>query len=82
MAAQRAKITEGGRLVIPAEFRRQLGLEPGATVVLDVADGELRVRSLAKAVERAQAILRPFIEGTDSLADELIRERHAEADRE
>ncbi len=82
MSAQRAKITEGGRLVIPVEFRRQLGLEPGQTVVLDIADGELRVRSLAKAVERAQAFVRQYVADGVSLADELIRERHEEAERE
>ena len=42
MTAQRARVAEGGRLVIPAEFRRALALNPGESVGLDIRDGELR----------------------------------------
>ena len=44
----------GGKLIIPASMRRELGIATGDTVLVDVADGELRVRSLSKAIERAQ----------------------------
>ncbi len=82
MTAQRAKIAEGGRLVIPAEFRRQLGLQAGDSVVMDIADGELRVRSLAAVIERAQALVRRYVPAGESLVDELIRDRRAEPLRE
>ncbi len=49
MTAQRARVAEGGRLVIPAEFRRALALNPGESVGLDIRDGELRVRSRRSA---------------------------------
>jgi AbrB family looped-hinge helix DNA binding protein len=55
MTAYRGKVAEGGRVVIPAEIRRQLGFRPGVEVVLDVANGELRIRSVRQAVEGAQA---------------------------
>jgi len=61
MSVHRARIAEGGRLVIPAELRRKLGLNPGDSVVIDIADGELRVRSLHAAVQRAQALVRRYI---------------------
>ena len=79
MASHRAKVTEGGRVVIPAELRRQLGLQPGAEVVLDVADGELRIRSVRQAVESAQALVRRYVAQGTSLADELIAERREAA---
>jgi AbrB family looped-hinge helix DNA binding protein len=82
MSAHRARITEGGRLVIPAEFRRKLGLNPGDSVVIDIADGELRVRSLRAAVQRAQALVRRYIPAGVSLSEELIRDRRAEAKRD
>jgi AbrB family looped-hinge helix DNA binding protein len=47
MIAHRTRITEGGRAVIPAEFRRQLDLQPGAEVILDVTDGDPRIRRCA-----------------------------------
>jgi AbrB family looped-hinge helix DNA binding protein len=79
MATHRARMSEGGRLVIPAEFRRQLGLQPGTEVILDVTDGELRIRSLDRAIARAQALVHRHVPKSTSLADELIRERHEAA---
>jgi AbrB family looped-hinge helix DNA binding protein len=46
MEAQRVKIVDGGKLVIPAAMRRELGITTGDTVLVDVDDGELRVRSV------------------------------------
>jgi AbrB family looped-hinge helix DNA binding protein len=82
MPTHRAKIAEGGRLIIPAELRRRLGLHPGSTVILDVSDDELRVRSLNRAVERAQAIVRSYVPEGVSLSEELIRERREQAAKE
>jgi len=81
MTARRARITEGGRVVIPAEFRRQRDMQPGADVSLDVTDGELRIRSLRRAIERAQALVRQHVPADTSLADELINERRDAARR-
>jgi len=78
----RATIGEGGRLLIPAELRRRLGLGPGTPVVLDVADGALQVRPLAQAIAHAQALVRRHVPPEVSLADELIRERRQAAARE
>jgi len=75
MAAHRARITEGGRVVIPADFRRQLGLQTGSEVILEVTDGDLRIRSLQRAIERAQALVRRHVPEGVSLSEELIRER-------
>ncbi|NJC35381.1 AbrB family looped-hinge helix DNA binding protein [Sphingomonas jejuensis] len=80
--AQRVKIVDGGKLVIPALMRRQLGIGTGDTVLVDVDNGELRVRSVKRAIERARAILRKHIPEGESLADELIADRRREAERE
>ncbi len=83
--AQYAKITEGGRLLIPVEMRRSLGLKPGSDVVLDLADGELRVRTVQQMVARVQALVRQYIpesERGESIVDEFIRDRREEAARE
>ena len=82
MQPQRVRIIEGGKLVIPAVMRRELGITTGDTVLVDVADGELRVRSLSAAVARAQAILRRYVPEGVSLADELIADRRREVERE
>jgi len=76
------KIAEGGRLVIPAEIRRALGLEIGDEVIVRVEDGELRILTRGEAVKRAQDLVRRHVKGNRSLVDELSAERRAEAGRE
>ena len=82
MEAQRVKIVEGGKLVIPALMRRELGIVAGDRVMVVIDNGELRVGSVAKALERARAILRRHIPEGSNLADELIDDRRAEAEHE
>lgn len=82
MEAQRVRIVDGGKLIIPAAMRRELGISTGDTVLVDVEDGELRVRSISRAIERARAILRKHVPEGAELADELISDRRREAERE
>lgn len=76
------KIAEGGRVVIPAEYRRKLGMEPGQEVIIRLEEGELRILTRTEAVRRAQALVRQHVNRDRSLVDELITERRAEAIRE
>ena len=78
----RTKIAEGGRLVIPAEHRRALGLEVGDEVIVRVENGELRILTRGEAVKRAQEKVRRHVKPSRSLVDELSAERRAEAERE
>lgn len=86
MASAAVKIVDGGRIVLPAAFRKALGVTTGDTLTIDLDGDELRVRS-AKA-EREAAIRRiqayvATLPPSDMLAsDELIAERRAEAARE
>ncbi len=82
MSAISTKIAEGGRLVIPAEHRRALGLEIGDEVILRVEGGELRILTRTEAIKRAQEKVRRHVKGSRSLVDELSAERRAEAGRE
>lgn len=82
MTTARAKLAEGGRIVIPAEFRRALELEVGDAVILELEGGELRVMTLRQAIKRFQEAVRRYVPEGRSLVDELIVERRAEAERE
>jgi AbrB family looped-hinge helix DNA binding protein len=77
-----AKIAEGGRLVIPVELRRALGLEIGDEVIVRLKDNELRILTRAEAVKRAKEKVRRHVKGDRSLVDELSAERRAEAKHE
>ena len=82
MPSQRAKIVEGGKLVIPATFRREMGIAPGDTVIVELDEGELRVRSLPSAIRRVQERMRELNPDGRILSEELIADRRAEAARE
>ena len=82
MDVVRTRIAAGGRIVIPAEYRRALGLQEGDEVILWLEDGEVRVVSPETAIQRAQQLVAPYVPSGRSLADELIAERRREADRE
>ena len=78
----RTRVTEGGRIVLPARLRKALGLEVGDEVLLSLQDGEVRIQTLDQAIRRAQELYRRHIPEDRSLADELIAERRRESERE
>jgi bifunctional DNA-binding transcriptional regulator/antitoxin component of YhaV-PrlF toxin-antitoxin module len=67
-------------VVIPASFRRALGINPGETVVLRLEHDELRITTLRQRPAKAQQLVRAHVPHTTSLADEIIAERR-EAER-
>ena len=81
MPRQRTRLDRAGRVVIPAEYRRTLGLRAGDDVILRLEDGEIRLLSLAQAIRRAQTTVRRYVPEGRSLSDELIAERRAEVAR-
>lgn len=82
MTAYRGRIVSGGRLQIPADVRKELGLTDGDNVRLEVVDGELRVRSYHAVIKAIQAEVQKYVPAGVSLVDELIADRRAEAARE
>ncbi len=78
MTQVKTKIGEGGRIVIPAEYRQALGLQVGDEVILRLEGGELRIFTLNQAIKRAQELVSRSIPEERSLADELIAERRRE----
>ena len=71
----RQRVNENGRVVIPAAFRKALGINIGDEVVLRMEDDELRITTLKRRVERAQRLVRKHVKRGTSLVDELIAER-------
>ena len=75
----RQRVNENGRIVIPASFRKALGINIGDEVVLRMEDDELRITTLKRRVERAQRLVRKHVKRGTSLVDELIAERREAA---
>jgi AbrB family looped-hinge helix DNA binding protein len=81
-AETRLRVNENGRVVIPASYRKVMGIKPGDEVVLRIEDDELRITTLKRRLERAQQHVRKYVKPGRSLADELIAERREAAKRE
>ena len=78
----RLRVNENGRVVIPASFRKALGINIGDEVVLRIEDNELRITTLKRRIERAQRLVRQHVKPDTSLVDELIAERREAARNE
>jgi len=78
----RTRVNENGRVVIPAAFRKAMGINAGDEVVLRIEDDELRISTLKRRIERAQRLVRQHVKTGMSLVDELIAERREAAKRE
>ena len=82
MPSRHVRIAPGGRVVIPAEFRKALGVEIGDDMVIELTGDELRLRSFDAVLKRVQETVRQYVPEGVPLADELIAERREEAARE
>jgi AbrB family looped-hinge helix DNA binding protein len=79
------EITVGdrGRVVLPASVRSELGLTPGTRLLLSTdEDGSLRLRPYRSIADACLGMFSDLVPAGVSLADELIAERRADADRE
>lgn len=74
-----AKITMGGRVLIPADFRKRLGLEVGDEVILALEEGTVRLMPPREAIRRAQALVRAHVPEGRSLSEELLAERRRDS---
>jgi AbrB family looped-hinge helix DNA binding protein len=78
----KGKVVEGGRIIVPAAFRKSMGLAKGDTVFMELHGDELRVRPARSALRRIQAKLRALGPSEGLASDKLIAERQAEVERE
>jgi antitoxin PrlF len=73
-------VVSGGRIQIPVAIRKQLGLKDGDTIVFEIKDNELQVRSYDQSIKRAQERLKHLMPTNGTLlSDELIADRRREA---
>jgi AbrB family looped-hinge helix DNA binding protein len=73
------RLSTGGRIVLPAQMRANLGIKEGDELLLTVADGEIRITPKALALQNALELARLYVTTTPSLSDALIAERRSEA---
>jgi AbrB family looped-hinge helix DNA binding protein len=74
------KIAANGRMSIPADVRKQLGLEKGGEVTLDFDEFGMTLKTAAQRVAKAQALYRKYSKGRPGFTvDEFIAQKRADA---
>ncbi len=81
MLEEKTIIKEGGRILIPASFRKQLNLQIGDELIVKIINNEIVAYPLKKAIRDAQDIVKQYIQGT-SLTEELKTLRQEEVSHE
>jgi len=73
----RGHVSASGRISLPADFRKAVGLERGGNVVVELDGRDIRIRTLHESVVRAQALARRFFADKSNVSanDFLARRR-------
>ncbi|HET9742692.1 MAG TPA: AbrB/MazE/SpoVT family DNA-binding domain-containing protein [Terriglobales bacterium] len=82
MEETRMRVSPNGRVVIPASFRKAMGIKAGDEVVLRLEDDELRITTQERRIQRAQSRAQRYLKPGVSLVKELLSERREAAKRE
>ncbi|AYO75561.1 MULTISPECIES: AbrB/MazE/SpoVT family DNA-binding domain-containing protein [Sphingomonadaceae] len=73
-------ITPNGRMSLPIDIRKRLGLENGGSVIVEETDTGVVLRTVTQAVARAQAIAKRYTEGNpDASVAAFLADRSAES---
>ena len=77
-----AKVSEGGRVVIPAELRAKYGIAVGDSLVWADDGHGLTLSSVRASIRRAQALAAKYKRPGVREVDAFIRDKRQEAARE
>ncbi len=73
-------ITPNGRMSLPADVRKRLGLTSGGAVFLEETEDGVVLRTAAQAVARAQALAKQYTGGQpDAGADGFLARRREDS---
>ena len=73
-------ITPNGRMSLPADIRKRLGLSEGGQVFIEETEDGVILRTAAQAVARAQAIAKRYTAGKpEASVDAFLANRRTES---
>ena len=82
MARYDIPVQENGRMILPAELRRALGVGKGDRVVILTTRDGVELTTAQRARRRAQERFRCLVPEGVSVVDEFLAEKRAEVARE
>ena len=74
----RGKVS-AGRVVLPAELRKEFGIEDGTDVIFSRTSHGIRITTLDDAIRQAQETVRRYVPEGVSLVDDLREARRQDA---
>ena len=73
-------ITPNGRMSLPADVRKRLGLTDGGAIYLDETDDGITLRTASQAVTRAQALAKQYTgDNPDASVDAFLSRRREDS---
>jgi AbrB family looped-hinge helix DNA binding protein len=72
------KIGEGGRIVLPADYRKALGLDIGDELILHLEHGKMMLLTKPQAIQYVQEKMAAYSTKGRVLSEEVIEERKRE----
>ncbi|MCC4300097.1 AbrB/MazE/SpoVT family DNA-binding domain-containing protein [Aurantimonas coralicida] len=73
---------ENGRVVLPSELRKSLGLTKGDKVMIEAEGDQVILTTARLRRKRAQAIAKRYAQPGISVVEEFLAEKRVEAERE
>lgn len=82
MSVVLVNVAENGRMVLPAEVRRALGVTGPSQLRVEVTDEGVQLTTPRQALMRARERVRSIVPADRSLSEELIADRCEEVEQE
>jgi bifunctional DNA-binding transcriptional regulator/antitoxin component of YhaV-PrlF toxin-antitoxin module len=79
---QLATLGKSGRLVIPVQFRKILGLNEGEGLILKLKGDHIEISSVQQSIKKAQSMVSKYLKKGDSLVNILLEGRRKEVSYE
>jgi AbrB family looped-hinge helix DNA binding protein len=74
------KVAANGRMTLPADVRKRMGLENGGNLMLKESDLGLELTNFRQRAKKAQSLYKKYSRGKDQLTvDDLITQKRADA---
>lgn len=78
----KTRISDGGRIVLPSNFRKELNLNIGDEVILSIEKGEIHITTLNTALRQARSLLENYNSENISLVKALKNMRNEDVENE
>ena len=77
-----ATIGKSGRLVIPVQYRKALGLTEGEGVMISLKDGHIEILPVEQTINNVQEKVAKYLQPDTDLVEMLFDERKADVANE